>query len=180
MGLPSGFVVAALFRHYRNLVAAIVGAAATSAFWAVCYGVFGPVHDWKHMAFSAFLYALVAFIPALTGVAVWRIGQAEYKECMSAHGTDSVWWLGAIASPIAGFNLSILAGALPHHNEIISPTALALTIGCVGSLVFKRISRREREKFRFLANFGTWPSIIWLAFFAVLVVGRFGLSQMKH
>jgi hypothetical protein len=82
--LPLGFLIALLLRGWRSSRAAMLGAVVTAAIWAMRDGIYGWQHrsDWEHirnyplwihavlMTFSGVVYALVAFLPALAGVAL--------------------------------------------------------------------------------------------------------------
>jgi hypothetical protein len=79
---PLGCLFALRFLGWRGVSVAILGAGAAAAIWAIGYGIYGWQHrmDWEHirnyplwmhiiaMTFSAIIYALVGFLPALAGV----------------------------------------------------------------------------------------------------------------
>lgn len=79
--LPLGFLAAVLLRGWPRFRAAILGAVVAAAVWAIGYGIYGWLHrmDWERirnyplwihtvlMTFSAVIYALIAFLPALAG-----------------------------------------------------------------------------------------------------------------
>ena len=81
--LPFGCLFSLLCRGWPRVRVAILGATAAAAVWAIGYGIYGWQHrmDWEHvrnyplwihiglMTLSAVIYALVAFVPSVTGAA---------------------------------------------------------------------------------------------------------------
>ena len=87
-----------------------------------------------------------------------------------------MWWLGAILSPIGFTVLGLLTAPSSSRSENdwfgLGGICSMITIGCVASVVCKEVSQRKREKLRFLAGLGAWPSIAWLGLILVSLLGR--------